>query len=377
MYFDVAVAVVVGVTLLLGTAGAALDQVPPRRALDVTARVILVLAAVAILLWRRWPDVFLAGEVVLASVYLARGYPNGPVLIVVAVAAYVFASRRGIWVTLEGAVPAALALVVADLVGYVQTGLSGRAGAVAQAGWVVVPAVFGGLVRETRAARARAGDEAAGRRVEQERLRMEREVHDVVGHGLSVISLQAGVALHVLSRRPDHARSALEAIQATSREALDELRVSLAAGPVEGLSSSLTGLARLETVVGQVRLAGLDVEIDTVGVVRSLAPDVDQTALRVVQESLTNVLRHAGPATARVELDYQPECLAISVGDKGPVGPGGDKPVAAGRGLAGLRQRTVNLGGSFEAGYAPGGGWRVCAVLPAPVGHRASGGRPA
>jgi len=368
---DVTAAVVVAISLVLGSAGAAVDQVPPHHALDAAAQVILVLGGVVLLLRRRWPDAFLGCGVVLSCVYLARGYPNGPLLIMVAVAAFVFASRRVTWVTLAGIVPAAVLLVVADLVGYSQIGMSGRVGAVAQAGWVIIPAVIGGLLRETRAARARAAEEAAARRVEQERLRMEREVHDVVGHGLSVISLQAGVALHVLARRPERARSALEAIQATSREALSELRATLAVSPADGGSSPM-GLARLAEIVQQVRLAGLSVEIDTGGVVRALPAEVDQVALRVVQESLTNVLRHAGPATAHVQVNYEPERLTVSVGDDGQAGPSVDT-APGGRGLAGLRQRTLELGGSFAAGTESDGGWRVCAMLPTPAEDRPSG----
>ncbi len=366
VWVDVAVAVVVAVSLVLGSAGAAVDQVPPRHVLDAAAQVILVLGGAGLLLWRRWPAVFLGSEVVLSSVYLARGYPTGPFLIMVGVAAFVFASRRGIWVTLAGAVPAAVVLVVADLVGYAQTGISGRAGAVAQAGWVIVPALIGGLLRETRSARARAAEEAAGRRVEQERLRMQREVHDVVGHGLSVISLQAGVALHVLSRRPEHARSALEAIRATSREALEELRATLATSPVDGVGPYPIGLARVAEIVQQVRAAGLGVELDTGGVARTVPPEVEQVALRVVQESLTNVLRHAGPATAHVQVNYEPERLTVFVDDDGKAAAHGHMP-PAGRGLAGLRQRTVELGGSFAVGPDSDGGWRVCATLPAPA----------
>lgn len=121
------------VSLVLGSAGAAVDQVPPRHVLDAAAHLILVVGGAALLLRRRWPAAFFGSEVVLSSVYLARGYPNGPLLTMVGVAAFVFASRRGIWMTLAAAVPAAVVLVVADLVGYAQTGISGRVGAVAQA----------------------------------------------------------------------------------------------------------------------------------------------------------------------------------------------------------------------------------------------------
>lgn len=200
-----------------------------------------------------------------------------------------------------------------------------------------------------------------------------------------MISLQAGVALHVLSRRPEHARSALEAIRATSREALEELRATLATSPVDGACSYPMGLARVAEVVQQVRAAGLSVEIDTGGVARTVPSEVDQVALRVVQESLTNVLRHAGSATAHVQLIYESERLTVWVGDDGKAESHGHLP-PAGRGLTGLRQRTMELGGSFAAGPDSGGGWRVCAILPAPsnpttpvapVTHRSSGDLPA
>ncbi len=367
---DTAVAAFVAATLVFTSAQAAGDQVPPRHALNSMAEVIFVLASAAIVLWRQWPVAFLAAEVLLSSAYLAYGYPNGPLLIMVALASCTFAYRRGTRVTLAGALPAALVVVVADLIGYARTGLTGRAGAVGQAGWVLFPALLGGLVRETRAARARAGEEAAGRRLEHERLRMARELHDIVGHGLSVISLQAGVALHVLERRPEYAESALVAIQATSREALDELRATLAITPVEAGPSYSTALGRLPAIVDQVRLAGLRVNVETVGAVRSVPPAVDHAALRVVQEALTNVLRHAGPATARVHLSYEPASLTVSVGDdgKGAAGDVGPNPLG-GRGLTGLRQRISELGGTFAAGRGANGGWRVCATFPVPVGH--------
>lgn len=226
----------------------------------------------------------------------------------------------------------------------------------------MVPALIGGLVRRARAASARADEEATARRAEQERLRNAREVHDVIGHGLSVISLQAGVALHVLDRRPELARPALEAVRATSVKALDQLRATLATDAAEGRPPG--GLMRLGTIVEQVRLAGLAVEVETVGAAGTLPADVDVAALRVVQESLTNVLRHAGPATARVQLFYGPYWLEVSVSDDGVRKAPGANLASSGRGLSGLRRRAEELSGFLDAGPGTAGGWRVRAILP-------------
>lgn len=342
-----------------------MGHVPPRRPLDAFVYVILALAGVALVSRRRVPAALFALEALLGAIYLAHGYPYGPLLVVVGVAAYGYARRRGAAATLGATGPSALALVVAYVMGYAPGGLLGVAGAVAQAGWVVVPALVGGLVREARTASARADEEAAARRVEQERLRMARDVHDVVGHGLSVISLQAGVALHVLDRRPEQAQPALEAIRAASIAALDELRAALDPHPTD---RSPSGLGRLAAILEQVRLAGLTVEVETVGVAQALSPEIDLAALRVVQESLTNVLRHAGPANAHVQIRYEPRAVVVTVSDDGAVGPLGAVAAGSGRGLEGLRQRAQELGGALDAGWVPGGGWRVTADLPAGAG---------
>lgn len=166
----------------------------------------------------------------------------------------------------------------------------------------------------------------------------------------------------MLDRRPEQARPALEAIRATSIAALDELRATLGSGPPEGQVSG--GLDRLDAIVDQLRGCGLTVEVQTVGVACALAPDVDLVALRVVQESLTNVLRHSGTATARVQLRYEPGLLGVAVSDDGAGRPADANPVGSGLGLAGLARRATELGGSLQAGRGEGGGWRVIAALP-------------
>jgi len=359
------------VIVLFVSGQAARDQVPPRRALDAAAFVILVLAGGALVSWRRAPAVLLVLEVLLNSIYLAASYPYGPLPITAGVAAYSFASRRRTRLTLAVTGAAALALVLADLIGNDRRGLHRVFGAIPEASWVLGPALIGALVYQVRVASARADEEAAGRRMEQERLRIATEVHDVVGHGLSVISLQAGVALHVLDRRPEQARPALEAIRATSIEALDQLRATLAPSSADG--SSPGGLARLATIIEHVRLSGLSVEVETVGATRTLPASVDLAALRVIQESLTNVLRHAGPTTARVQLSYGPRVLEVGVSDNGLPSFTEALPIGSGQGLVGLRRRAQELGGSLETGRQPTGGWWVRVILPTAVGESPEG----
>ncbi len=363
---DVLPALLAVIILLFVSSQAALAQVPPHRALDAAAYVILVLAGLSLVLWRRAPAVLLALEVLLSSIYLAAGYPYGPLPLMASVAAYMVTARSRTRRTIAAAGTAALALVLADLIGNDRSGLHKVVDAVLEAGWVLAPALVGALAYQLRVASVRAEEEAAARRSEQEDLRVAREVHDVVGHGLSVISLQAGVALHVLDRRPEQARPALEAIRATSIEALDQLRMTLAPGRAEGPSPS--GLVRLETIIAQVRRSGLSVEVETSGVPRALPANVDAAALRVIQESLTNVLRHAGPATARVQLSYGPRALEVAVSDNGSAGPAEAVAVGSGQGLSGLHQRAEELGGSLETGRGSAGGWWVRAILPTVAG---------
>lgn len=343
-----------GYTLLVGSPEAAAEQVPPRAPLDAGAYGLLVLAGLAFALQRRAPLVLLGGQTLLAGLYLARGHPIGPILFAVAVAAGLAAVRRDWPVVAPLCGVGALLLVAAAL-------LSGRFSgvvAVGQAGWIVLPAVAGGAVRRSRTAAARAEEEAQRRQVEQERLRLAREVHDLVGHSLSVIALQAGVALHV--RQPEQAQFALEAIRRTSAEALEELRATLAIiGHDEARRSPVGGLARLDALVAEVRRCGLSVRVERDGVERHLPAEVDHAAFRVVQESLTNVLRHAGPAEVTVQLLHEPQHLRVVVVDDGAGGA-----AAPGQGLAGLRERVAALGGHLEAGPTAGRGWRVEAVLP-------------
>jgi len=205
-------------------------------------------------------------------------------------------------------------------------------------------------------------------RASEERLRMARDLHDVVGHTISLINVQAGVGLDLLDSQPEQARAALTAIKTVSKDALDELRGMLSALRQDGEDAPRApapGLSRLPDLVGLTRSAGLAVSAELVGSPRPLSAAADLTAFRIIQESLTNVARHAGPAaTATVRLTYREDWLLIEVLDNGRAATKGASPGGSGNGIAGMRERAVILGGRLEAGPRRGGGFAVTAYLP-------------
>lgn len=216
---------------------------------------------------------------------------------------------------------------------------------------------------EQRAEEAeRTRDEAARRRAVEERLRIARELHDSLTHSISVIQVQAGVAVHLARKRGQEVPSALAAIQEASADAARELRSTLSVLRSENGDGS--GLGQLPGLVGRARAAGLPVTVTVTGTERPLPREVGQAAYRIVQEALTNVSRHAGQARAHVHLRYESGTLTVQVDDdgKGTSTP----PSASGLGLIGMRERACSLGGRLEAGPQPGGGFRVRAVLPLP-----------
>jgi signal transduction histidine kinase len=213
---------------------------------------------------------------------------------------------------------------------------------------------------------AQAGHEAQTRRaVEAERARIASELHDVVTHNVSVMVVQAGAARSVLSSSPEEARDALLAVEGSGRTAMGELRHLLGLlAPAEGAElSPQPGLDQTGALVDRVRAAGLRAELVVEGA-RVLPPGVDLAAYRVVQEALTNVLKHASGAEALIRLVYGESELVITVTDDG--GPAGYGPSGSpgGRGLIGLRERVGLYGGELDAGPRPGGGWRVRATFP-------------
>ncbi|MFJ6199987.1 sensor histidine kinase [Micromonospora sp. NPDC092111] len=325
---------------------------------------LVAVAALALAVRRRWPLATLAATTSANTAYLLLGYPYGPILVALSVAVYTVAAYRPSRPATAACGGALALLLLSGLVGARQWGLLG---VMPVAAWVVVPFAVGTTVRLLRESATRTRADEARQLADAERLRVAREVHDVVGHGLAAIHMQAEIALHLLAKRPEQAGAALAAISRTSKEALDELRVTLTVvrrGEAGAGRTPVPGLDQLPALRDRMAGAGLPVAVEVTGEVRTLPVAVDLTAYRAVQESLTNVLRHAGRAAATVRVDYRPDAVTVEVTDTGrgpaphpPPGPGG-------HGLAGMRERVAVLGGSFRAGPGDGGGFRVSVTLP-------------
>ena len=240
------------------------------------------------------------------------------------------------------------------------------------AGWIIsagVMAVAGGMWQlhlrevEQRAEEAeRTRDEVARRRAVEERLRIARELHDSLTHSISVIQVQAGVAVHLARKRGEDVPPALLAIQEAGADATRELRATLGALRSEQDGDG-SGLSQLDSLVARAQAAGLPVTLTVTGAKRPLPPEVDQAAYRIVQEALTNVSRHAGQACASVHLHYAAETLSIQVSDDGQ--GAATRPSGPGLGLVGMRERVSALGGQLHAGPKGDGGFGVRAELPA------------
>ena len=252
------------------------------------------------------------------------------------------------------------------------------------AGWVlfrigtaVMAATLGESVRGRRVLAAEAvaraeraeqtKEEEARRRVDAERLRIAREVHDTVAHAIAVINVQAGVTAHVLDKRPEQARETLVTIEQTSARALGELRATLGMlRDAEDRRAPTPGLGQVEELVGMAGEAGLDVKLEVASPPRELPSAVDQAAYRILQESITNVIRHAGPARVTVSLTYGPDELELRVADDGRGPRDAGHGAEGGQGIVGMRERAALLGGELTAGPRPGGGFQVEARLPLP-----------
>jgi signal transduction histidine kinase len=215
--------------------------------------------------------------------------------------------------------------------------------------------------------------EESQRRLGEERLRIAREVHDVVAHAMVAINVQAGVAAHRLDQDPEQARTALRAIKDASGEALADLRATLGVlrgDDAEAPVRPAAGLGDLDELAAGLRAAGVEVELD-VGDVSALPGAVQAAGYRIVQEALTNALRHAGAAHVCVRIRREGELVRVEVADDGGGAAVNGAGGGSGSGVPGMRERAAALGGTLEAGPAAAGGWRVAAELPVHGGARA------
>ncbi|MEU9997255.1 sensor histidine kinase [Streptomyces sp. NPDC050848] len=356
---------------MIGSGFAARNQ-PDRESLDLLGRSLLLLGSALLLLRHRHPVPVVFGTAAVTLVYFGAGYAYGPVFLLVAVACFaavVHGHRRAAWWAL-GLLWAGHLLIAHWLYRHLPPADDSAAPwgqEIPVFAFVVAILAASELVRVRReqwAAQRAERAAAERRRADEERLRIARELHDVLAHSISVINVQAGVGLALLDTDPEQARTALTTIKAASKEALGEVRQVLDTlrAPGEAPRTPAPGLDRLPELVEQAASAGLTVSTSTEGKPVPLPPGTDLAAFRIVQEALTNVVRHSGSRTARVVIGHLPGRLELRVDDEGPA-TGGDAG-GSGNGLAGMRERATALGGTIEAGTRPDGGFRVRAVLP-------------
>jgi signal transduction histidine kinase len=333
----------------------------------------------ALLVRRTRPWTALAVNVATAAVYQASTASRGPLLLSTIVMLFTIAKDTDRRTSLRIGLLTTVIVTGAGLV--FQQGGWWEGPKWAVVGWLGLAAAMGDSVRtrqayisaiEERAERAeRTREEEARRRVTEERLRIARELHDVVAHHIALVSVEAGVASHLMDANPVDAHRALGHIRDASRSALEELRITvglLRAPDESGAPTEPTpGLERIDALAASFCQAGLPVKVVVEGTARAVSGAVGLTVYRVVQEALTNTSKHAGPASAEVRIAYLPRQLLVSVEDDGVrAGAPGARP-GTGHGILGMRERAASLQGTVETGFRPGGGFRVRLDLPLPT----------
>ncbi|MEV1046656.1 sensor histidine kinase [Streptomyces sp. NPDC049916] len=352
---------------------------------------LMTLTAAALILRRRRPMQVLAFTAALAAVEYILVDPPAPVVMSTVIALYTVASRTDrptTWrvglLTMGGLTAAAMLFGSTPWYSQENFGVFAWTGMASAAGDAVRSRrAFVDAIRERAERAERTREEEARRRVAEERLRIARDLHDVVAHHIALVNVQAGVAAHVMDRRPDQAKEALAHVREASRSALNELRVTVGLlrqqGDPEAPTEPAPGLAVLAELVDTFRNAGLPVEVACADEGTRLPSAVDLAAYRVIQEALTNVHKHAG-AGARAEVSVVRvgataeitvldngrgrRSRATATGQDGRYGPADVGPDSGGHGLIGMRERVTALGGTLTAGPRYGGGFRVHAILP-------------
>lgn len=373
---DVAIAVSAALAICVTISA---SQEPGSTAPDLVAYLLGVAIAAPLLLHRRWPRAVLIASAALLLGYYMADYPAIGVAVPLAGATYFAVSGGYRWtaIAITGALELSALLYRALAEGESLVSVIGL-GTVADLSLLAAIFLLAETVESRRALRAetrervlaleREREQLAERRVEQERLRIARELHDVLGHTITVISIQAGVAAESLEDDREQARASLAAIRNESRAATGQLKATLGVlreGDSRAPLVPVPQLADVDRLVASLGVEGLDVDVQRVGERRSLPSEVELTAYRVVQESLTNVVRHAHAGSVSVRLVYEPEALVVGVSDDGR-GPGAWTESRAGghRGIVGMRERVEALGGSLHAGAGSGAGFMVSARIP-------------
>jgi signal transduction histidine kinase len=367
-------AVVAGALLVTAFAGVAPATPPPSGPQAVGAVAVAAVVAAAIRLRRRHPVAVLLVLDATLLTWFAAGLPGLLIALGPLIGCYTLAVRRGWRWALAGAVCTAPVLIVgvrvvlgdADTAGVVPMAVLLVATASSAGAAVGYYRAMLGLTRAQLARETRTRDEVARRLVAEERLRIARELHDVVGHALATVSVQAGVGLHVLEQRPDQAREALAAIKALCDDGLTDVKAAIgilrADTTPDATGDPGSGLDRLPDLVAAAENAGLTVEPVLTGLPRQIPAPVDRAAYRIVQEALTNVLRHSTARRVRVELCHDPARLLVTVRDDGAR----TTVTGRGHGIDGMRERAHALSGSLAAAPHPDGGFEVRAELPLP-----------
>ena len=352
--------------------------------------ILLIASGLVLAVRRRWPVPVFIATALASLAYYTIGFSDGPGWIALFVALYTLTAygdgRRSVAIAGVGITVLATGWLIAA------ADIEPRAAI----GWVffriaasVMAAALGESVRSRRVVAAealerarqaeRTREEEARSRVGAERLRIAREVHDTVAHAIAIINVQAGVTAYLLDKRPERAREALVAIEQTSAQALHEMRAVL--GVLRDSDNGRVphpGLGQVNELTAIAREAGLYVKLDVTSSTTPLPSAVDHTVYRILQESITNVIRHVGPTRVTVALDYGTDVLEVRVTDEGGRDASGDdavgpQPAAGtvngssaepGRGIVGMRERCGLLGGELTAGPRPCGGFEVKARLP-------------
>jgi len=357
---DWAIAVCVAATLLI-TGMAGRDSATD---LDLLGYALLAAGGLALAARRRAPVVVLTVTGLCAAGYQAAGFDVPAVAYLFAVYAAVRAGHRVVTVAASAIMLVALLLVALAASPYDLGEAFARARSALELAWLVAAGAAGEALRqaEQRAEQAeRTREEAARRRADEERLHIARELHDSLTHQISVIKVQAEVAVHMARKRGEQVPEALLAIREAGREAARELRATLEALRDDGTAPS-HGIDRVPELVERARAIGLDAKLTIEGRRRDVPATVSRTVYRIVQEALTNIARHAAATTASVRIDYRPDALVVRIDDDGKATP--DTAPTPGVGLLGMRERVAAIGGRLRAEPRDGGGFTVQAELP-------------